>query len=109
MTAGAPISICSISARETPCLPHFGQLPSSRSNPATCMIEVYSFVYTFAISKAATSRTFVLIGADFEAAHPVSSVTRWSRHASVPQTDRVAGHLQQLRILAKAEIPTAGR
>ena len=34
MTAGSPSRTCSISAWETPCLPHFSQLPSSQSNPA---------------------------------------------------------------------------
>src|SRR3954447_12753933 len=32
---GSPRSTCSISPFDTPCLPHFGQFPSSQSKPAT--------------------------------------------------------------------------
>src|SRR5688500_14266220 len=40
--------MCSISALDTPCLPHFGQLPSSQSNPATLPLIAwyYTNVYT---------------------------------------------------------------
>lgn len=47
MTAGVPSRTCSISSRETPCLPHFGQWPSSQTNPATLILLLYTFVFTF--------------------------------------------------------------
>ena len=55
ITAGAPSCTCSISSRDTLCLPHFGQLPSSPVEPgdfhgksiAFCLHKIRSNILSF--------------------------------------------------------------